>query len=97
MQLMSSMKIALTHELFCLYIHSSKVLKKVWDEDWDLENIVHTLTNRRKGEASITYAESHDQVSILSIWNFPEHSFLKKYLSFAGHHSQTLWCFILMI
>ncbi len=82
---------------FCLYIHSSKVLKKVRDEDWDLENIVHTLTNRRKGEASITYAESHDQVSILSIWNFPEDSFLKKYLSFAGHHSQTLWCFILMI
>lgn len=52
---------------FLLYIHSSKVLKEVRDEDWDLENIVHTLTNRRKGEASITYAESHDQVSNLSI------------------------------
>lgn len=26
-------------------------------------NIVHTLTNRRYGEKSIAYAESHDQVS----------------------------------
>lgn len=83
--------------IFLLYIHLSKVLKEVRDEDWDLENIVHTLTNRRKGEASITYAESHDQVSNLSIWNFPEHSFLKKFSSFANQHSQTLWCFILMI
>lgn len=52
---------------FLLLNHLSKVLKEVRDEDWDLKNIVQTLTNRRRGEASITYAESHDQVSNLSI------------------------------
>uniref|UniRef100_A0A671LVU1 1,4-alpha-glucan branching enzyme n=1 Tax=Sinocyclocheilus anshuiensis TaxID=1608454 RepID=A0A671LVU1_9TELE len=49
-----------------------QVLKEVRDEDWDLENIVHTLTNRRRGEASITYAESHDQALVgdksLAFW-----------------------------
>lgn len=50
---------------FCLLNFLSKVLKEVWDEDWDLGNIVYTLTNRRRGEASVTYAESHDQVSNL--------------------------------
>ncbi|XP_026098431.1 1,4-alpha-glucan-branching enzyme-like, partial [Carassius auratus] len=48
------------------------VLKEVRDEDWDLVNIVHTLTNRRRGEASITYAESHDQALVgdksLAFW-----------------------------
>ncbi|XP_052422465.1 1,4-alpha-glucan-branching enzyme [Carassius gibelio] len=49
-----------------------QVLKEVRDEDWDLVNIVHTLTNRRRGEASITYAESHDQALVgdksLAFW-----------------------------
>ncbi|TRY92195.1 hypothetical protein DNTS_006474 [Danionella cerebrum] len=49
-----------------------QVLKEVRDEDWDLENIVYTLTNRRRGEASITYAESHDQALVgdksLAFW-----------------------------
>ena len=29
-------------------------------------NIVYTLTNRRKGEGSIGYSESHDQVLLAS-------------------------------
>uniref|UniRef100_A0A8C1SDI3 1,4-alpha-glucan branching enzyme n=1 Tax=Cyprinus carpio TaxID=7962 RepID=A0A8C1SDI3_CYPCA len=49
-----------------------QVLKEVRDEDWDLKNIVQTLTNRRRGEASITYAESHDQALVgdksLAFW-----------------------------
>uniref|UniRef100_A0A673K6V5 Glucan (1,4-alpha-), branching enzyme 1a n=1 Tax=Sinocyclocheilus rhinocerous TaxID=307959 RepID=A0A673K6V5_9TELE len=49
-----------------------QVLKEVGAEDWDLKNIVHTLTNKRRGEASITYAESHDQALVgdksLAFW-----------------------------
>lgn len=38
-----------------------KLLKEKKDEDWDIGNITHTLTNRRHGEKTIAYAESHDQ------------------------------------
>ncbi|KOS18597.1 hypothetical protein ESCO_001055 [Escovopsis weberi] len=38
-----------------------KTLKEVKDEDWDLNSICWTLTNRRHGEKTIAYAESHDQ------------------------------------
>ena len=42
------------------------------DDDWDIGNIVHTLTNRRHGERSIAYAESHDQALVgdktLAFW-----------------------------
>ncbi|KAG6830319.1 alpha-1,4-glucan branching enzyme [Tricholoma furcatifolium] len=41
-----------------------KLLKHKGDEDWDLGNIVHTLTNRRHGEKSIAYCESHDQALV---------------------------------
>lgn len=37
------------------------MLKKLKDEDWDMGNIVYTLTNRRYKEPCIAYAESHDQ------------------------------------
>ena len=30
-----------------------KILKHLTDEQWDLGNIVHTLTNRRYGEKSL--------------------------------------------
>ncbi len=39
-----------------------KLLKEQKDEDWDMANLVHTLTNRRWMEKAIAYAESHDQV-----------------------------------
>ncbi|GAA5912151.1 hypothetical protein JCM6882_003068 [Rhodosporidiobolus microsporus] len=50
-----------------------KLLKEVKsDYDWDLGNIVHTLTNRRWKEKSIAYAESHDQALVgdktLAFW-----------------------------
>lgn len=38
-----------------------KILKEKKDEEWDLGNICHTLTNRRHGEKAIAYSESHDQ------------------------------------
>jgi len=38
-----------------------KILKEKKDEDWDMGNICWTLTNRRWGEKTIAYAESHDQ------------------------------------
>ena len=40
-----------------------EVLKEHSDEQWNIGNIVHTLTNRRWMEKTIAYAESHDQVS----------------------------------
>jgi 1,4-alpha-glucan branching enzyme len=49
-----------------------KLLKHKKDEEWDLANIVFTLINRRYGEKSIAYAESHDQALVgdktLAFW-----------------------------
>ncbi|MGH0166757.1 UNVERIFIED_CONTAM: hypothetical protein FKN15_051359 [Acipenser sinensis] len=48
------------------------ILKELKDEDWNMGNIVHTLTNRRYGEKCIVYAESHDQALVgdktLAFW-----------------------------
>ncbi|KAB5583374.1 glycoside hydrolase superfamily [Coniochaeta sp. 2T2.1] len=41
-----------------------KILKEKKDEDWDLGNICFTLTNRRHGEKTIAYCESHDQALV---------------------------------
>lgn len=41
-----------------------KILKHLRDEEWDLGNIVFTLTNRRHGEKCIAYCESHDQALV---------------------------------
>ena len=49
-----------------------KLLKHKPDNQWDPGNIVHTLTNRRYGEKSIAYCESHDQALVgdktLAFW-----------------------------
>ena len=49
-----------------------KLLKEKSDDEWDLGNIVHTLTNRRHLERSVAYAESHDQALVgdktLAFW-----------------------------
>ncbi|KAF9534698.1 1,4-alpha-glucan branching enzyme [Crepidotus variabilis] len=49
-----------------------KLLKHKQDSEWDISNIVFTLTNRRHGEKSIAYAESHDQALVgdktLAFW-----------------------------
>lgn len=49
-----------------------KLLKHTRDEDWNLDDLWHTLTNRRYGEPNIAYAESHDQALVgdktLAFW-----------------------------
>lgn len=49
-----------------------KILKEKCDDEWDMDNICHTLTNRRHGEKTIAYAESHDQALVgdktLAFW-----------------------------
>ncbi|KAF8204716.1 glycoside hydrolase family 13 protein [Pholiota molesta] len=49
-----------------------KLLKHKQDDEWDMGDIVHTLTNRRHGEKSIAYCESHDQALVgdktLAFW-----------------------------
>ena len=44
--------------------HWIKLLKHTPDEHWNLDEICRTLTNRRYGEKTIAYAESHDQALI---------------------------------
>lgn len=39
-----------------------QLLRDRRDEDWDIQNLVATLENRRWLEKTIAYAESHDQV-----------------------------------
>ncbi len=49
-----------------------KLLKHSRDEDWDMGDLWGTLSNRRHGEATIAYAESHDQALVgdktLAFW-----------------------------
>ncbi|WVQ80844.1 1,4-alpha-glucan-branching enzyme [Cryptococcus sp. DSM 104549] len=49
-----------------------KLLKESTDDQWEMGNIVHTLTNRRHLERSVAYAESHDQALVgdktLAFW-----------------------------
>lgn len=49
-----------------------KMVKEQKDEDWDIDNIAHQLTNRRYQERAITYCESHDQALVgdktLAFW-----------------------------
>eukprot|EP00270_Netrium_digitus_P010440 TRINITY_DN323_c0_g1_i5.p1 TRINITY_DN323_c0_g1~~TRINITY_DN323_c0_g1_i5.p1 ORF type:complete len:870 (+),score=237.80 TRINITY_DN323_c0_g1_i5:78-2612(+) len=39
-------------------------LSEMRDEEWNMGNIVHTLTNRRWAEKAVAYAESHDQALV---------------------------------
>jgi 1,4-alpha-glucan branching enzyme len=49
-----------------------KLLKHSRDEDWNLDDLWSVLANRRHGEATIAYAESHDQALVgdktLAFW-----------------------------
>lgn len=49
-----------------------KLLKERRDEDWNMNELVHTLMNRRVGERHVGYAESHDQALVgdktLAFW-----------------------------
>lgn len=41
-----------------------EIFEKLKDEQWNMGDIVHTLTNRRWNEKTIGYAESHDQALV---------------------------------
>ena len=41
-----------------------KYLKEYRDEDWNIHELWHTLTNRRWKEKTVAYAESHDQAIV---------------------------------
>lgn len=41
-----------------------ELLKEKQDEDWNIGDIVHTLSNRRWTEKTVAYAESHDQALV---------------------------------
>ncbi|KAF4632758.1 hypothetical protein G7Y89_g5371 [Cudoniella acicularis] len=41
-----------------------KILKEKKDDEWDMASIAFTLTNRRHGEKTIAYCESHDQALV---------------------------------
>jgi len=49
-----------------------KLLKEKSDEDWEIHEMWHVLTNRRYKEKTIAYAESHDQALVgdktLAFW-----------------------------
>eukprot|EP01135_Chromosphaera_perkinsii_P007733 Nk52_evm22s967 gene=Nk52_evmTU22s967 len=49
-----------------------KILKEKSDDEWQMGDIVHTLTNRRYKEKTIAYCESHDQALVgdktLAFW-----------------------------
>lgn len=51
-----------------------EVLKELTDEQWNMGNLVFTLTNRRHNEKHIGYCESHDQSIVgdktISMWLF---------------------------
>jgi 1,4-alpha-glucan branching enzyme len=44
--------------------HWIKILKHQRDEDWDLGELWGVLSNRRHGEPTVAYAESHDQALV---------------------------------
>jgi 1,4-alpha-glucan branching enzyme len=41
-----------------------KTLKEKSDEEWDIQEVWHTVNNRRYKEKTIAYAESHDQALV---------------------------------
>ena len=46
------------------WIKYIKYIKEVRDEDWKAGHIFYEMTNRRMGEKTISYAESHDQALV---------------------------------
>ncbi len=56
-----------------------RLLRHSRDEDWDLHEMWRVLTNRRRGEATIAYAESHDQALVgdktIAFWLMDRHMY----------------------
>lgn len=51
------------------------------DEEWEMGNIIYTLTNRRWLEKCVAYAESHDQALVgdktLAFWLMDKVTYLQ--------------------
>ncbi|GFZ46704.1 1,4-alpha-glucan-branching enzyme [Saitozyma sp. JCM 24511] len=69
-----------------------KLLKEVPDDQWEMGNIVHTLTNRRHLEKSVAYAESHDQALVgdktLAFWLMDKEMY-SSFMPLAVRHTST--------
>ncbi|HUF61800.1 MAG TPA: alpha amylase C-terminal domain-containing protein [Verrucomicrobiales bacterium] len=56
-----------------------RLLRHTRDEEWDLREMWRVLTNRRRGEATIAYAESHDQALVgdktIAFWLMDRHMY----------------------
>jgi 1,4-alpha-glucan branching enzyme len=67
-----------------------ELLKELKDEQWNMGNIVFTLTNRRYNEKHITYCESHDQSIVgdktISMWLFDK----EIYYNMSSNHKPTI-------
>jgi 1,4-alpha-glucan branching enzyme len=66
-----------------------KLLKESSDEQWNMGDLVHTLTNRRWMESTVAYAESHDQVCKLIYKNNLNLNFIFKAL--VGDKTLAFW------
>lgn len=66
-----------------------KLLKDTRDEDWNLAQMFDTLTNRRRGEKHVAYAESHDQALVgdktIAFWLMDKDMY--KYMSIQYHNA----------
>ncbi|CAG0893600.1 unnamed protein product [Darwinula stevensoni] len=66
-----------------------KMLKESKDEDWNMEELVWTLINRRHMEKTIAYAESHDQALVgdktIAFWLMDKEMYW--FMSEASDHS----------
>ncbi len=56
-----------------------KILKEKKDEDWNLERLFWSMTNRRRSEKNIAYVESHDQALVgdktIAFWLMDQHMY----------------------
>lgn len=62
-----------------------KLLKHKADEEWNIHELWETLTNRRFGERTIAYAESHDQALVgdktLAFWLMDKEMYFNMHIS----------------
>ncbi len=66
-----------------------KLLKEYRDEDWPLEDTFNLLANRRTGEKSIAYCESHDQALVgdktIAFWLMDSHMYRDMAINHENH------------
>lgn len=63
-EILKKYKVRVKKMLFLLSVSQPFETSHLQDEEWDIGNIIHTLTNRRWQEKAVAYAESHDQALV---------------------------------